>query len=309
MNIQHLKYAIEVEKAGSISKAADNLYMGQPNLSKAIKELEQALHITIFRRTSKGIDVTPKGREFLNYAKNILAQFEEMESLGSERELHSQELSVSVPRASYVVDAFTDLLLTLDMELPIHIDFFEINSLQAIRNVVDGISDFGMIRCRVEYQEYFYSLLKEYGLERRDILRFSYQLAIQKNSELAAFDVVPIEALRPCIEIIHGDTNLPQMTLDSIETERGETPGNKKIYVYERGSQFDILSRVPLTYMWVSPMPQDLLDRNGLVQRPCNDSPQFKDMLFYLKNHRFSTLEKKLIANIESVARSITGQI
>ena len=55
MNTQHLKYAVEVERTGSITQAADNLYMAQPNLSKAIKELEDTLGISIFRRTSKGV--------------------------------------------------------------------------------------------------------------------------------------------------------------------------------------------------------------------------------------------------------------
>lgn len=71
MNILHLKYAVEVANAGSISKAAEVLYMNQPNLSRAIKELEDSLGITIFDRTAKGMLVTPDGREFLSYAKKF----------------------------------------------------------------------------------------------------------------------------------------------------------------------------------------------------------------------------------------------
>ena len=81
MNIAHLKYAVEVEKTASITKAAENLFMGQPNLSRGIKELEETLGVKIFKRTSKGIVPTPQGEEFLGYAKSILAQIEEMESL------------------------------------------------------------------------------------------------------------------------------------------------------------------------------------------------------------------------------------
>ena len=79
MNTQHMKYVVEVEKTGSITKAAHNLYMGQPNLSKAIKELENELGIAIFRRTAKGVEPTRKGAEFLTYAKTILAQIDELE--------------------------------------------------------------------------------------------------------------------------------------------------------------------------------------------------------------------------------------
>ena len=64
-NLLQLKYAVEVEKTGSISKAAENLYMNQPNLSKSIRELEDDIGIAIFDRTAKGVVPTEKGREFL----------------------------------------------------------------------------------------------------------------------------------------------------------------------------------------------------------------------------------------------------
>ncbi len=64
MNTLHLKYAVEVERAGSITQAADNLFMAQPNLSKAIRELEEGLGITIFERTPRGVLPTERGVEF-----------------------------------------------------------------------------------------------------------------------------------------------------------------------------------------------------------------------------------------------------
>ena len=81
MNTILLQYAVEVERTGSITQAAANLYMDQPNLSKAIKTLEENLGAPVFRRTSKGVVPTDKGRIFLQYAKNILEQIEEMEEL------------------------------------------------------------------------------------------------------------------------------------------------------------------------------------------------------------------------------------
>ena len=102
MNIQYLKYAIEVEKNKSISKAAKNLYMGQPNLSRAIKELEDSLGIVIFERTSKGIAVTPNGEEFLQYAKRILSQIDELEEIYKTGKSDKQQFSACVPRAGYI---------------------------------------------------------------------------------------------------------------------------------------------------------------------------------------------------------------
>ena len=81
MNTLYFKYAVEVEQTRSITQAAENLFMAQPNLSKAIKELEDSLGIIIFERNSKGVTPTKKGMEFLEYAKNILVQLNKMEGL------------------------------------------------------------------------------------------------------------------------------------------------------------------------------------------------------------------------------------
>ena len=102
MNILYLKYAVEIEKEGSVKKAAQKLFMGQPNLSRAIKELETSLGITIFERSAKGMTVTPEGDEFLRYARKILAQIDEVEKLYTTGRKTKQRFSLSAPRASYV---------------------------------------------------------------------------------------------------------------------------------------------------------------------------------------------------------------
>ena len=80
MNLTYLKYALEVEKTGSITKAAQHLFMGQPNLSKAIKELEESIGITVFERTSKGVLVTQEGKTFLSQAHHIIEQIDRREA-------------------------------------------------------------------------------------------------------------------------------------------------------------------------------------------------------------------------------------
>ena len=138
MNIMHLKYAVEVAKTGSITQAAENLFMGQPNLSKAIRELEESLGITIFKRTSKGIVPTLKGEEFLVYAKRILAQIDELESIYSSDHQTKQTFSISIPRASYMSYAFMQFVGQLDPAKEMEIIYSETNSVQAISNIIQG---------------------------------------------------------------------------------------------------------------------------------------------------------------------------
>ena len=118
MNILHLKYAVEVAKTQSISKAAENLYMGQPNLSRAIKELEESLGITIFRRTSKGITTTPDGDEFLRRARRIVSQVDEVEEIYRNGKTHKQSFSICVPRASYFSVAMAEFSRHISLDEP-----------------------------------------------------------------------------------------------------------------------------------------------------------------------------------------------
>ena len=106
MNLMHLRYLVEVEKTGSITKAASSLFMGQPNLSKAIKEVENELGAPIFKRISKGVEPTEKGVEFLECAKAIIQQLDKMENLFKPEVSDINAFKIAIPRASYIAHAF-----------------------------------------------------------------------------------------------------------------------------------------------------------------------------------------------------------
>ena len=108
MNLLYLKYAVEVAACGSINKAAEKLYIDQPNLSRSIKELESSLGVTIFERSARGMRPTPDGEAFLIYAKTILNQVNTLESMFKKTAAPKKRFSVSVPRAGYISAAFTE---------------------------------------------------------------------------------------------------------------------------------------------------------------------------------------------------------
>ena len=100
-----MKHVLEVAKAGSLSKAAEVLMVAAPNVSRSIKELETDLGITIFDRTQNGMKLTPEGEEFLEFAKSILGQIDQVESYYKKGHPKKQSFSISVPRASYICEA------------------------------------------------------------------------------------------------------------------------------------------------------------------------------------------------------------
>lgn len=76
MTLQQLKYIIGIVNSGSINEAAKRLFISQPSLSKAVRELENELNFEIFRRSSKGISLSLEGTEFLSYARQVVEQAE-----------------------------------------------------------------------------------------------------------------------------------------------------------------------------------------------------------------------------------------
>ncbi len=137
---------MEVEKTGSITQAAGNLYMDQPNLSKAIKTLEESLGAPIFRRTPKGVVPTARGRIFLEYARNVLAQLEEMEALYKPAKTGSVEFTLSMPRASYISSAFSRFVKRIDRKEGMNLWLRETNSADTLRDVERGEYQLGIIR-------------------------------------------------------------------------------------------------------------------------------------------------------------------
>ena len=295
MNTLHLKYAVEVERTGSITQAAENLFMAQPNLSKAIKELEENMGITIFERSSKGAVLTQKGAEFMVYAKNILAQLEKMESLQIPDASLRQSFNVCIPRGSYIASGFTRFVSGLDMEKEIDVNIKETNSMQTISNVADGRFNLGIVRYSLDYENYFLDYIEEKNLRYEQIWDFEYLVVMSTSHPLAEVAELKKSDLEGYVEIVHGDTSIPYIQPDSLRRPEG-AKGQKRVYVYERCNQFDMLEHIPLSYMWVSPIPDEWLRRYGLVQRKCKSSlNRYKDILVYPKGYKLSELDRRFI--------------
>lgn len=307
MNLLHFKYAVEVEKTRSITKAAANLFMGQPNLSRAIKELEEVLGITIFKRTSKGIIPTQQGEKFLSYAKNILAQINEMEMLFNHEKKDKLVFSISIPRVSYITHAFTKLVESLDLSKEIEINYKETNSMRAINNILQCNYNLGIIRYQSAFEEFFLTLFKEKDLKFEQIWEFEYLILMSESHPLAKKAAITYEDLSNYIEIAHGDPYVPYLPTEEVKKSELSNLINKRIFVYERGSQFDLLCDVPSTYMWVSPMPQNLLERNRLVQRKCEEaSRKYKDVLISKKDYEFNQLDIKFIEELRKTKKAVS---
>ncbi len=299
MNILHMKYAVEVANTRSISKAAENLYTSQPNLSRAIKSLENTLKIKIFKRTSKGLETTIDGEEFLLYAKTALAQIQRIESIYENRNEKTLKLSVSVPRASYFSYAFSEFSKELDRDSRAEIIYKETNSMRTILNVCKEEYDLGFVRYQSAFEKYFSTLFDEKKLTYEVVNEFSYVLVISKNNPLASKEIITEEDLSGFIEITHGDPYVPSLPLIDVKRAELSEFTKQRIMVFERGVQFTLLEQVPNTFMWVTPIPKDLLDKYDLVEKKCSfNTKRYRDVLIYRQKYTLSKLDKDFIKKV-----------
>lgn len=299
---------VEVERLGSITKAASALYMGQPNLSKAIKEMEREVGIPIFKRSAKGVVATEKGKQFLQYAKAILVQMDKMESLYKDNGENTASFSLLSPRASYITHAFTEFVNKLDKNLQLDLKIKETNSMDTINSIVECEYNLGIIRCPVAYESFFTSMLEEKSLKYHNIWEFDYVLITNQNSRLARENDINEAVLDKYIEVLHGDNVVPNISATYQKKNAEINNHSRHVYVYERGSQFDILASCPDAFMWVSPLPREVLKRYGLVQRRCPEIKKTnKDMLIYQSNYRLSHTDQLFLDELERVIKDISG--
>ena len=304
MNILHLKYAVEVASTGSINKAAENLYMNQPNLSRAIKELEEHLGISIFERTTRGMIVTSEGEKFLEYARKILAQIDEMENIYKRKRGDKQRFSASVPRASYIADAFLSLNKFIDKNEPSEVFYQETNSMTTVSNVVNGVCKIGVIRYEVNYDRYFKRLLDEKNLSYELIAEFEYVIAMSKNHALANKKNISIDDLSPYTEIVHTDLSTPPQPFPQHKKDMDDDNIKKRIFLFDRASQFDILSENDDSFMWVSPLPKRFCEKYNLLEKKCAENKKiYKDVLIYRDDYKLSKLDKAFISEICRIKR------
>ena len=298
MNILHMKYAVEVAKVGSLNKAAETLLIAAPNVSRSIKELEADIGISIFERTTKGMELTPEGEEFINYAKGILNQIDEVESFYKKGSAKKQRFSISVPRACYISEAFSQFSKSLSKEAA-EIFYKETNSQRTIRNILEHDYKLGIIRYAENYDKYFKAMLEEKGFCYELVTEFTYSLIMSADSPLAKKEEIAFDDLADYIEIAHADPYVPSMPLSKVVKE--ELPDNvdRRIFIFERASQFDLLSNNPETFMWVSPAPESLLKRYNLIQKKCIDNKKiYKDVLIYKNGYKLSKLDRQFITEL-----------
>ncbi len=184
MNINQIIYFIEIADTGSFNKASKNLYVSQPNLSKAIASLESEFDISLFNRSNQGIMLTDEGKQFLIYAKYMIRNYNDLKRISTASVDNTRfKLKVSVD----IVFAFSEIIADIynsDCYGSIIIDMREFDRGQVILDVADRISEIGFISINKCEKNNWLALIKEENLEYNQIRKSKVCVYVSSKSNL-----------------------------------------------------------------------------------------------------------------------------
>lgn len=208
MTITQLRYVIAISQANSMNEAARHLFISQPSLSASVKDLEEEIGIELFRRTNRGVMVTPEGEEFLGYARQVVEQYQLIETRYVEKKEVKKKFSVSMQHYTFAVNAFVEMVKQFGMdeyEFAIH----EEKTYEVIEDVKNFKSEIGILYLNDFNRKVLTKLFQEYGLEFHEILRCGVYVYLWKGHPLAQKEEIALEELEqyPCLSFEQGDYN------------------------------------------------------------------------------------------------------
>ncbi len=239
--MNQLKYVIEVASSSSMREASTRLYISQPALSASIRELEEELGILIFERTNKGISLTDEGREFLNYAKKAVGQYEILEDRYLAKDSGRERFSVSTQHYNFAIKAFTAVIRSMQPEkytFSIH----ETKTKEVLDDVRSLKSEVGVVSFSGSNEAVIRKLFRDYDLEFIPLMRKETYIYVWKNHALAGRKEISIEEMQkyPCISFDQSDDGKFYLT----EEAMADYSFDKMIKSDDRATSMEIIAEL-----------------------------------------------------------------
>ena len=238
MTLQQLKYVIEVADRGSITEAAKSLFIAQPSLSAAIRELEEETATTIFVRKSRGVLLTPEGTEFLGYARQVVQQAALIEEKYIARQAVKQRFSVSTQHYSFTSSAFVELVRAQGGTAYEFI-LREGKTYDTIADVRNLRSEMGVIYLSTFNEAVISKMLREANLVFSELFAARPHIFVGRNNPLAGRESVTMADLvpLPCLTYEQGEQNAFYFSEEILSTLNHD----KSIKVTDKGTIIDLM--------------------------------------------------------------------
>ena len=208
MTLAQLRYAITVAGASSMNEAARKLFISQPSFSAAIKELEEEVGVELFKRTNRGISVTLEGEEFIGYARQVVEQYNLIESKYILKENTKKKFGVSMQHYTFAVKAFVEMVKQFGMD-EYEFEIHETKTYDVIEDVKNCKSEIGILYLNDFNKKVLTKLFHESAVEFHELLKCHIYVYLWKGHPLASKEEITLEELEeyPCLSFDQGHNN------------------------------------------------------------------------------------------------------
>ena len=295
MTLQQLKYVVAVAEKGTISKASKELFVSQPSLTNAIRELEKEMNISIFNRTNKGTVVSQEGEKFLRYARQVLEQASLLESAFKGNVKQKKSFCVSTQHYSFAVNAFVDIVKEYDADQYSFI-LRETQTGEIIEDVANGKSELGILYLSEHNEDVLLKLLKKNSLIFEEIYVADPHVFISREHPLAEKKLVRTDDLKPYPYLVfeQGERNSFYFSEEFLSVL--DFP--KNIQVRDRATLFNLV--IGLNGFTVSSgIIDNRLNGEGIIARPLDVDCHMRIIMIRKKNQLLSRYAKSYIQAIE----------
>ena len=233
MTLQQLRYVTMVAEVGTITEAANRLYISQPSLTNAIRELEKEMNLVIFQRTNKGIRPSVEGETFLGYARQVLEQAAVLEDRYKKGEGGKTQFCVSAQHYSFAVNAFVELIKEYDFRIR------ETQTYEIIEDVARMQSEIGILFLNEFNEAVIRKILKSKDLEFHDLFVAKPHVFISRRHPLAGQSIITNEELEeyPYLSFEQGEHNSFYFSEEIFSVSERK----KNIRVRDRATLFNLL--------------------------------------------------------------------
>ncbi len=296
MTLQQLRYVISVAENGTVSGAAKSLFISQPSLTNAIRELEKELQINIFLRTNKGVVLSNEGSDFIGYARQIIEQADLLEDKYINYKRHKKKFSVSTQHYSFAVNGFVDVIKEFGYD---NYDFTlrETQTYEILQDVSQLKCEVGILYLSSENEKVITKIMNENNLIFEEIVRAKPHIFISSKHPLANNDIISFKDLEkyPFLQFEQGEYN----SFHFFEELYGNINREKTIKVRDRATLFNLAIGLNGYTISSGIISKDLNGEN-IISRPLDAD---EEMQIGFVTHKNISLSNLALAYIEAVKK------
>lgn len=300
MKIEHLEYFVKVAQCGSINKAAAQLFISQPHLSRIIKDIEDDAGIDLLCRTRSGVSLTPEGEVFLSHCLNVLEEMSALSRIGGKKQ-KGQTLCISMTRSSHVMESFIDVCKAHEAEDSYSFVLNEGSTLEVVNDVLEARADIGVFQLDYPCSSEILNLIQSRGLVYHSLAVMRPHIVISANHALHKQNLpITLDCLAD-FGMVRYDEDYEnftyQITVGNTEYNLNESPRVARIH--DRASLLHLISSSNFFTLGIQNFDQQL-PCYDIVSIPVDGCEQRLEFAYiHTKEKQLSPTMLELIENLK----------